>query len=404
VDIKDQVALLMQGTEYGDDAVKQAMRDELHDRLKQAKKENRPLKIYCGYDPTKADLHLGHTVTMRKLRQFQDLGHEVTFLIGDYTALIGDPSDKDVTRPVLESEEIKENAKTYAEQAFRILDPEKTIIRYNSEWLSKLTFAEIIRLAQNFTLQQFLSREKFRLRWEKGNAIYIHETLYAIMQGYDAYNLKADVQVGGTDQFFNIVTAARKLMTFLGSQPNIAICLEILPGTDGDQKMSQSLGNYVPINSTANDMYGKIMSIPDKSMPTYFRLVTRWTPEKITEIEKQMENGMLHPRDAKMQLASEVTSVFYSDKEAKQAEDDFVNTFQKNKTPDEIDEFVLGDSRNCLDVLQNSNLVESRSQARNLIKQNAIKLDGKPIQEWDDELSPGVLQVGKRKFVRLVEK
>jgi tyrosyl-tRNA synthetase len=404
VDIRDQVALFMQGTEYGDVEVKKAMQKELFERLQQANKEKRPLKIYCGYDPTRADLHLGHTVTMRKLRQFQDLGHEVTFLIGDYTALIGDPSDKDISRPILLAEKIKENALTYEEQAFRILDPEKTIVRHNSEWLSKLTFAEIIRLAQNFTVQQFLSREKFKLRWEKGDAVYIHETLYAIMQGYDAYKLEADVQVGGTDQFYNIVTAARKVMTSLGSQPNIAICLEILPGTDGEQKMSQSLGNYIPINTSAEDMYGKLMSIPDKAMPIFFRLVTRWTPEEVNEIESQMAIGAMHPRDAKMKLAFEVASAFYSEDQAKHAEKTFIDTFQKNKTPDDLELYILGDSRNCLDVLQKSKLAESRSKARNLIEQKAVKLDGRVIQSWDEELLPGILQVGKRNFIQLVEK
>ena len=303
MDIKEQVSVLMQGTEYGDEKIKESMRRELFERLQQAEKENRPLRVYCGYDPTKADLHLGHTVTMRKLRQFQDFGHEVTFLIGDYTALIGDPSDKDSTRPILTSEEIRKNAETYADQAFRILDKEKTKIRYNSEWLSRLNFAEIIKLTQNFTVQQFLSREKFKLRWDKGDPIYLHEALYAVMQGYDAYNLKADVQIGGTDQFFNIVTAARKVMAILGAQPNIAICLGILPGTDGSEKMSKSLGNYVPITTTPNDIYGKIMSIPDESMPIYSRLVTRWSPEMIEKIEKALSNDELHPRDAKMKLA-----------------------------------------------------------------------------------------------------
>ena len=398
----DQAAVLMQGTEYGDEKIKEAMHAELIQRLEQAHKESRPLKIYCGYDPTKADLHLGHTVTMRKLRQFQDFGHEVTFLIGDYTALIGDPSDKDVTRPILTSQEIQENAQTYAEQAFRILDKEKTIIRYNSEWLSKLNFAEIIQLTQNFTVQQFLSREKFRLRWDKNDAIYLHETLYAVMQGYDAYCLKADVQVGGTDQFFNIVTAARKIMTALGAQPNIAICLGILPGTDGSEKMSKSMGNHVPITTTPNDMFGKIMSIPDDSMAIYMRLVTRWTPEKIENMEAQMKNGVLHPRDVKMTLAFEVTSAFYGDTEAQTAKKDFVQKFQKKEIPDNLEEYKLSSNVNCLDVLVNSGLVSSNSEARRMIKQNAVRLDGETITDWNFELSPGVLQVGKRKFRKLV--
>ncbi len=403
MDIKEQVAVLMQGTEYGDEKIKESMRRELFERLQQAEKENRPLRVYCGYDPTKADLHLGHTVTMRKLRQFQDFGHEVTFLIGDYTALIGDPSDKDVTRPILTSEEIQKNAETYADQAFRILDKEKTKIRYNSEWLSKLNFAEIIRLTQYFTVQQFLSREKFRLRWEKGDPIYLHETLYAVMQGYDAYILKADVQVGGTDQFFNIVTAARKVMTALGSQPNIAICLGILPGTDGSEKMSKSLGNYVPITTTPNDIYGKIMSIPDESMPIYSRLVTRWSPAMIEKIEKALSIGELHPKDAKMKLAYEVTSAFYGDQKADNAKKDFIQKFQEKTVPDDMDVFPISNDTICLDVLVAVGLVSSRTQGRRMVEQNAVKLDGVVISNWNTRMQPGVLQVGKRKFIRLIE-
>jgi tyrosyl-tRNA synthetase len=403
VDIKEQVAVLMQGTEYGDEKIKESMRGELFERLLQAEKENRPLRVYCGYDPTKADLHLGHTVTMRKLRQFQDFGHEVTFLIGDYTALIGDPSDKDSTRPILTSEEIRKNAETYADQAFRILDKEKTKIRYNSEWLSKLNFTEIIKLTQNFTVQQFLSREKFRLRWEKGDPIYLHEALYAVMQGYDAYNLKADVQIGGTDQFFNIMTAARKVMTVLGVQPNIAICLGILPGTDGSEKMSKSLGNYVPITTTPNDIYGKIMSIPDESMPIYSRLVTRWSPEMIEKIEKALSIGELHPRDAKMKLAYEVTSAFYGDQKAERAQKDFIRKFQEKTIPDDMDEFPISEDAICLDLLVAAGLVSSRSQGRRMVEQNAVKLDGVTISNWNAQMRPGVLQVGKRKFIRLVE-
>ena len=399
--IEDQVALLMQGTEYGDEKIKKVMTNELRDRLIQAEKEKRPLKVYCGYDPTRADLHLGHTVTMRKLRQFQELGHEVTFLIGDYTALIGDPSDKDVTRPVLLAQEIRENAKTYADQAFRILDPKATLVRYNSEWLSKLSFAEIIRLAQNFTVQQFLSREKFKLRWEKGEPLYLHETLYAIMQGYDAFKLETDVQVGGTDQFFNIVTAARKVMSALGAQPNIALCLSILPGTDGVEKMSKSLGNHIPINTTPEDMYGKLMSIPDSAMPIFFSLVTRWTPDEISVIERGLADGSLHPRDAKMKLAFEVTDSLYGTAGAESAQADFVNKYQKNLAPEEMPSFILKESLKCLDVLVDAGLVKSRSEGRTLIEQNAVRLDGEPVKSWDENLRSGVLQVGKRKFLRL---
>ncbi len=225
---------------------------------------------------------------MRKLAQFQELGHEVTFLIGNYTSLIGDPSDKDKLRPILSPDEVALNSRTYADQVFRVLDREKTIIRYNAEWLSKLTFEELIRLCSNFTVQQFITRENFKLRWEKNEPIFVHEFFYSIMQGYDAYSMRTDVQVGGTDQLFNIVTAARKIMTFLGEKPNIAVIMGILPGTDGEVRMSKSMGNYIPIDTTAEDMYGKLMSVPDKAMPSYFRLVTRWTASEIATLEKDI--------------------------------------------------------------------------------------------------------------------
>ena len=402
MNIDEQVALLMQGTEYGDDDIKKNMAAELKQRLIQAEKEKRPLRIYCGYDPTKADLHLGHTVTMRKLRQFQDLGHHVIFLIGDFTALIGDPSDKDVTRPILTPEQVEENGRTYAEQAFRILDKDKTEIRHNSEWLSKLGFADLIKIASNFTVQQFLSREKFKLRWEKGDPIYLHETFYAFMQGYDAYMLDTDIQVGGTDQFFNIMMAGRKVMTAMGKQPNIAITVEILPGTDGEIKMSKSLGNHIPISTTADDMYGKLMSIPDKAMPHYFRLVTRWTPSEIEALEKGMKDGTVHPRDAKMKLAYEVTDAFYGKEQALQAQSDFIKTFQKKGIPEDIPTFHFEADQSLLDVLIAAKLAPSKSQARRLFEQGGVSLDGNAITDWNTPAQTGTLQVGKRRFVKLI--
>jgi tyrosyl-tRNA synthetase len=402
VNIDEQVALLMQGTEYGDADIRKTMAEELKERLIQAEKTKRPLRIYCGYDPTKADLHLGHTVTMRKLRQFQDLGHHITFLIGDFTALIGDPSDKDVTRPILTRQQVEENARTYSEQAFRILDREKTEIRYNSEWLSKLGFADLIKIASNFTVQQFLSREKFKLRWEKGDPIYIHETFYAFMQGYDAYMLDADVQVGGTDQFFNIMTAGRKVMTAMGKQPNIAITVEILPGTDGEIKMSKSLGNHIPISTTAEDMYGKLMSIPDKAMPHYFRLVTRWTPLEVEALEKDIKSGKIHPRDAKMKLAYEVTETFYGMEQAIQAQEDFIQKFQKKEIPDDIPTFTISADQSLLDVIIAAEIAPSKSQAKRLFDQGGVSFDGETIKDWATLAHPGVLQVGKRKFLKLV--
>ncbi len=401
--IDEQVDLLMQGTAYGDDALAEAMRKELKERLLEAQKEGRPLRVYCGFDPRTSDLHLGHTVPMRKLRQFQELGHEVIFLVGNFTSLIGDPSDKDKLRPQLTPEEVEENARTYAEQAFKILDPEKTIIEYNAKWLSKLTFADLIKLASNFTVQQFLTRENFRKRWDKGEPVYLHETFYAIMQGYDAYALRADVQVGGTDQLFNIVTAARKLMTFMGVKPNIAIILDILPGTDGEVKMSKSLGNHIPLLSSPEDMYGKLMSIPDKAMGAYMRLLTRWTPPEIAELERGMAEGRLNPRDVKMKLAREIVEIYHGPEAAKRAEEHFVRVFQKHDIPEDMPEYRLQEGETVLQVLRNAGLVSSNSEGRRLIQQNAVRLDGKVLTDPRAPFpGPGVLRVGKRKFVRVI--
>jgi tyrosyl-tRNA synthetase len=400
----EQVAYLMQGTEYGDETLKEAMAEELSERLSTAANEGRPLRVYCGFDPRTSDLHLGHTVPMRKLRQFQELGHEAIFLVGNYTSLIGDPSDKDQLRPQLTQEEVERNARTYAEQAFKILDREKTKILYNADWLSKLTFEDLIKLASNFTIQQFLTRENFRLRWDNNDAIYLHETFYAIMQGYDAYAMKTDVQIGGTDQLFNIITAARKLMTFLGEKPNIGIIMGILPGTDGEIKMSKSLGNHIPIMASPEDMYGKVMSVPDKAMGDYFRMVTRWTPVEIDEIEKGWATGKLHPRDVKMKLAHEIVTIFHSSAEADRAQDEFVKVFQKKDTPDEMSEIRFNPDKSILDVLVEAGLVSSKSEGRRLISQNGIRLDGEIVEDANLNFPhPGVLQVGKRRFLRVVQ-
>jgi len=401
--IDEQVEFLMQGTEYGDDALKQAMKNELRQRLIEAKQEGRPLRVYCGYDPTKPDLHLGHTITMRKLAQFQELGHEVTFLIGNYTSLIGDPSDKDKLRPILSPEEVALNSRTYADQVFHVLDREKTTIRYNAEWLSKLTFEDLIRLCSNFTVQQFITRENFKLRWEKNEPIFVHEFFYSIMQGYDAYSMRSDVQVGGTDQLFNIVTAARKIMTYLGEKPNIAVIMGILPGTDGEVRMSKTIGNYIPINTTAEDMYGKLMSVPDKAMPVYFRLVTRWTASEIAALEKDIAFGKTHPRDAKMMLAREVTEIFHGAEAAIRGEENFVSIFQKGRLPDDIPTFNLRAGQTVLEVLLEGKLVASKSEGRRLLEQNGVRLEGETLTD-PNQVFPhaGVLQAGKRRFLKIL--
>lgn len=402
MNIDEQVELLMQGTEYGDDELKKAMTRELRERLIQAAEEKRPLRVYCGYDPTSTDLHLGHTISMRKLRQFQDLGHEVTFLIGSYTALVGDPSDKNKARPILTEEQVAVNAKTYAEQAFRVLDREKTIVRYNGEWLSELSLLDLIRLGQNFTVQQFLARENFSKRLDSGEPIYLHETFYALMQGYDAVTMETDVQVGGTDQLFNIIVAGRKLQEALGQKPLVGIITGILPGTDGVQRMSKSTGNIIPIHTNAEDMYGKVMSVPDSAMPLYFRLVTRWMPKEVAAIENLIESDKLHPRDAKMKLAREIVSIFYGDEEAQAAEEAFVRLFRQKEVPENMPEYTLQAGVTVLDVLLGAGLTSSKSEARRLIDQKGVRLDGETLERGDDPFPhPGVIQVGKRRWLRV---
>jgi tyrosyl-tRNA synthetase len=403
MNIDDQVALLMQGTEYGDEQLKQAMAKELRERLLEAEKEGRPLKVYCGFDPRTSNLHLGHTVPMRKLRQFQELGHEVTFVVGNYTSLIGDPSDKDELRPQLTQDEVAHNAQTYAEQAFKILDREKTKIVYNATWLSELSFYELIQLASNFTVQQFMTRENFRNRLDKGEPIYLHETFYSIMQGYDAYALHTDVQVGGTDQLFNIVTAARKLMSFMGEKPNIAIIMGILPGTDGEVKMSKSLGNHISLLLEPADMYGKVMSVPDKAMGDFYRFLTRFTPAEIAAIEADLASGKLHPRDAKMKLAFEIVSIYHNETAAQEAQAAFIRVFQQGDVPAEMPEYILQDGDTLIQVMRNNQMVSSNSEGRRLVEQGGVSLDGEKLA---DALAPfpgpGVLRVGRRKFLRVV--
>jgi tyrosyl-tRNA synthetase len=304
----------------------------------------------------------------------------------------------------LTSEQVAHNARTYAEQAFKVLDREKTKVRFNAEWLSELSFADLIKLASNFTLQQFLNRENFRLRFERGDGIYLHETFYALMQGYDAYSLHADVQVGGTDQLFNIVTAARKLMSFLGEKPNIPIIMGILPGTDGEIKMSKSLGNHIPLLATPEDMYGKVMSVPDKAMGLFFRLVTHWTPPEIATVEQQLSDGTLHPRDAKMKLAREIVSIYHNEEAALLAEEHFKRVFQRGDAPDEMPSYPLQPGQTLLEVLVTSGIVASKSEGRRLIQQNGVRLDGQTLSDPNAGIPhPGVLQAGKRRFINITE-
>ncbi len=401
--LDEQVAYLMQGTEYGDEELRRAMGQELRERLAESQRTGRPLRVYLGVDPRTSDLHLGHVVPMRKLRQFQELGHTAIFLIGSFTSLVGDPSDKEKARKLMSFEEVMANAKTYTDQAFRILDPEKTVIDYNHRWLAELKFGDLIHLASHFTVQQFLARETFRKRYEKGDPIFLHEFFYPLMQGYDAVALKADVQIGGTDQMFNIIVAGRKLQEMHGQRPQIGILLPLLPGTDGVRKMSKSLGNHIPLETTPEDMYGKIMSLPDHVMGTYMRLLTRWTPDEIRRLEADLDAGRLHPRDLKMRIAREIVDMLFSPEEARRAEEHFVRVFQQRDLPEEMPEYPYQPDKPIVELLVEAGLVGSKSEAKRLLRQKGVRFNGEVIEDFHATLpGPGVLQVGKRRFVRLV--
>ncbi|MBN1202440.1 MAG: tyrosine--tRNA ligase [Anaerolineae bacterium] len=402
--IDEQVEVLMSGAEYGDPQTRENMTRELRERLIQAEKEKRPLRVYCGYDPRKPDLHLGHTISMRKLRQFQEFGHDVTFLIGTFTSLIGDPSDVDKAREQITPEQVEENARTYQAQAFKILDPARTRVRRNDEWLADLDFRDIIRLAQNFTVQQFLTRENFARRLDAGEPIYLHEMFYSLMQAYDAYAQQSDVQVGGQDQLFNILVAGRKLQQALGMPPLVAIIMgESLPGTDGEVKMSKSLGNDIPLMTTSEDMYGKVMSVPDKAMHVYHKLLLGWNAAQLDELDAQMQSD---PMAVKKALAYEITRTFYGQDGAEQGAAHFAQVHQRGELPDEMPEYAIVSEARVVDILTGAGLTSSKGDAKRQIKGGGVRLNGDKIADFDAILLPDdlpvVLQVGKRKFVRVV--
>lgn len=397
--VDEQVALIMYGAEFGDDQIKERMTEELRERLK----EGRPLRVYCGYDPTAPDLHLGHTVTMRKLRLFQELGHQAIFVIGDYTALIGDPSGRYKARPRLTYEQIQANARTYVQQAFKILDPERTEVRYNGEWLSKLKYEDFIFMAAQVTVQQFLARENFAKRYEEGDAIWLHELLYPLAQGYDAVMLRADVQIGGTDQLFNLLVG-RKIQEAYGLPPQVCITYPILVGTDGKLRMSKSMGNYIGIDEPPEVMYGKVMSIPDEAMFNYFELVTRWTPEQIERLKAGLADGSIHPMEAKKRLAWEIVDIFHGREAADAAAEHFRRVFQERELPPEMPVWELREPVNIVDLIHAAGLTRSKSDARRLIQQGGVTLNGERVTSIEMVVEPreAVLQVGKRGFLRLV--
>ena len=392
--IADQVELLMQGTAYGDPGLEAAMTVELGERLGAAAREGRPLSVYCGFDPRTADLHLGHTVPLAKLRQFQDFGHEVTVVVGTFTSLVGDPSDKREGRELLRRDEVRRNGRTYAEQAFRILDPARTRVAYNDEWLSRIGLEEFAGLASRFTVQQLVGRDNFRTRWDRGEPIQLQETFYPILQARDACELRADVQVGGSDQLYNIVTASRRLMEASGLAPNVAVIVALLPGTDGKTKMSKSLGNHIPLQASAEDMFGQLMSLPDEAMRTYFDLLTRLPAPQVEALLAG------HPMVAKARLAREVTARFHTGEAAEAAALSFERIFSRGEAPDTMPVHRLVPGETVAAALVGIGAAGSSSEARRLVREGGVRLDGVRL---DDPLAPmraGVLRVGRRRFHR----
>lgn len=399
MDVDAQLALLTRG------AAEVISEEELRKKLA----EGRPLRVKAGFDPTAADLHLGHTVLIQKLRHFQDAGHRVLFLIGDFTARIGDPSGVSETRPQLTESQIRKNTRTYEEQVFKILDEARTEVAFNHAWLDRLNAADLVRLSSKQTVARMLERDDFRKRYEDGRPIGIHEFLYPLLQGYDSVALGADVELGGTDQKFNLLVG-RDLQRDQSQDPQVVITMPLLVGTDGQRKMSKSLGNHIGIDEPAGEMYGKVMSISDELMWDYHELLSDRGAEEIATLRNEIERGTRNPRDVKADLAAELTSRFHGPEAADQAAESFVARFRRGETPDEMAEPRMsvrmeGGKAWLCEVLARGGLVKSTSEGRRMIRQGAVRVDGERVTDpdlWLELNAPRVVQVGKRRFARIL--
>ena len=395
--VDDQLAVLMNGVDYGDDLLRRQMERELRGLLML----DRPLRVYLGVDPTATSLTLGHTVPLRKLRQFQRLGHHAIFLIGDYTALIGDPSDKNKLRPLLTPEDIKANEESYFEQAAKILDSEKTELRHNSEWLGALKFPDIISLMSKFTVAEMLRRDNFRKRFEDADAVYLHEFLYALMQGYDAFALECDVQVGGTEQLFNLM-AGRKIQEDAGQKPHVPITMPILVGLDGKARMSKSTGNHIGVNDSPDEQYGKAMSLPDDVLDDFFVLATNIDRAEVKEIVRALDAGRRSPMDTKKLLARTIVSEFWGEQAAAEAEERFERTVQRKEAPQAMPELSPTIGELLVQALIRAKLTRTVRETRRLFEQGAVTVDGQRVTPETVAKRGMVIQVGKRRWLRLV--
>ncbi|HVZ39528.1 MAG TPA: tyrosine--tRNA ligase [Candidatus Kapabacteria bacterium] len=379
--------------------------DELAQKIERSIASGKPLNVKLGADPSAPDLHLGHAVVLQKMRDFQDLGHQAILIVGDFTAMIGDPSGRSKTRPALSIEETQRNGRSYFEQATKVLAGKRIQMVYNSEWLAKMNFAEVIALASRYTVSQMLERDDFHKRFEGEQPISLHEFLYPLAQGMDSVAIKADVELGGTDQKFNFLVG-RELQRSYGIEPQAIITCPLLVGTDGKEKMSKSLGNYVGLHDFPNDMFGKLLSIPDELMPAYFRLALFYSDEQVAGIVADLESGKLHPRDAKRRLAREVVARYTSEGTAAKAEEEFDRIFVKRDVPEEMESFAVEEPTPLVDLIVRAGLAASKGEARRLIQGGGVSLDGTKVEDVNFVHVPGgdsVLKVGRRKFLRLVK-
>ncbi len=377
--------------------------EEMKKKLERSYKENKPLVIKQGFDPTAPDIHLGHTVGLRKLKHFQELGHQIVVIIGDYTGMVGDPSDKKSTRPRLTHEQVMEHAETYKKQFFKVLDPEKTIIRMNGEWFSKMSFAEVMELASKFTVARMLERDDFSKRYSNQLPISIHEFFYPLMQGYDSVMIKADVELGATEQKFNLVIG-RQIQQEYGQEQQIILTLPVLPGIDGVQRMSKSLGNYIGIDEAPEEMYGKTMRIPDELIYTYFELVTDVSDERLAQIKENMDSGKENPRDLKHDLAYTLVNMYHGEEKAKAARQHFEKLFIKRDVPDEMDEVTVSVGSQLLQIMSDNKMIASKSEGRRLFQQGGISINQEKIANDKyvlEDKGEFVLKVGKRKFLKI---
>ncbi|MCK5077791.1 MAG: tyrosine--tRNA ligase [Calditrichia bacterium] len=395
--IEEQLKLIERGV------VELLPMSEMKDKLERSYKENKPLIIKQGFDPTAPDIHLGHTVGLRKLKHFQELGHQVVLIIGDYTGMVGDPSDKKSTRPRLTHEQVMEHAETYKKQFFKVLDKEKTIVRFNGEWFAKMNFAEIMGLASKFTVARMLERDDFSKRYNAQLPISIHEFFYPLMQGYDSVEIKADVEIGATEQKFNLVIG-RQIQQEYGQKQQIVLTLPVLPGLDGVQRMSKSLGNYIGIDEAPQEIYGKTMRITDEMIYTFYELVTDVELEELDRIKERLESGEANPRDIKHDLAYTLTRMYHGEEKAKEARSHFETLFIKKDVPDDMEKVEVAAGEKILDIMADNKLIASKGEGRRLFKQGGISLNKEKLEDAFttlDEKGEFVLKVGKRKFLKI---